>query len=192
MKPAKSARKSSSESETSATAAATRESRAERLVAEYLRTWGLRDPRMIALLARHWVELAAADLSREKNCSVTQLYRAVMRRAIDDMDEWLEHLTGEVARGRRYARRGMLAIELQTVIDHCPSALLGYTSLPPAVRQRLASAALPVVPPATPTRMPVQSLEPITLNYLSRGRQLWNRLCQRVGVVPSVEASRSA
>ena len=108
------------------------------------------------------------------------------------MEHWLEHLTGEVSRERRYARRGMLAIELQTIMDHSPATLLGHGSLPPAFRQRLASAALPVVPPGTPTRMPVQTLEPITLNYLYRGRQLWNRLCHRVGVVPSVEAGRSA
>src|SRR5580698_377694 len=46
--------------------ATTAESRAERLVAEYLRVWGLRDPQTIALFAKHWVEVAASDPSLKK------------------------------------------------------------------------------------------------------------------------------
>ena len=36
------------------------ELRAERLLAEYLRTWGLRDPQTLATLSRRWVRSAMA------------------------------------------------------------------------------------------------------------------------------------
>jgi hypothetical protein len=158
------------------------ELRAERLVAEYLRMWGLRDPQTVATLSRRWVRSAGAD-SAIASGSLTELYRAIMRRAIGEMQKWLDRLTGEVCSGSHEtrSRRGLLAIELQAIVDQYPAALLGDGSLPGPLLARLASAALPVVPVCHPTHMPTQSLEAVSSSaYFSRWNQAWTCLGHRL------------
>ena len=159
------------------------EPRAERLVAEYLRVWGLRDPQSIATLSRRWVRSALDESpSLDSGSSLTEVYRAVMQRAIADMEQWLHHLTDELCNCPRDARsrRGLLAIELQTVIDHFPAAMLDERPLSPSLRERLASAARPVVPDFSPTHMPTQSLDAVpTAQYFSAWRQAWKQIWHR-------------
>ena len=146
---------------------ATLESRAERLVAEYLRAWGLRDPQTIATLSRKWVRSARdAASSPQQDATASEIYRVVLRRATGEMRQWLDHLTSEVCSGSRDAlsRRGLLAIELQATIDRFPAALLDKGSLPASLLQQLARTARPVVPAHCPTHMPTQSLNPLSLS----------------------------
>jgi len=159
--------------------------RAERLAAEYLRQWGLRDPQTIAALSRRWVDTVDPALLSEP-ASLRELYQAVIRRAMADMDEWLDHLAHDFSAGPRDARsrRGLLAVEVQTVIDHCPAVLLHDGPLPPELLDQLACAAGSVVPANRPSYMPTQSLEAVAApKYFSRcrriGKQFWRRM-QRV------------
>src|ERR1043166_10259704 len=52
--------------------------RAERLLAEYLRHWGLRDPSTIARQCRRWVQRANADVQsiNPKQLTANRVYRA--------------------------------------------------------------------------------------------------------------------
>jgi len=160
------------------------ESRAERLLAEYLRVWGLRDPQTIAALSRQWVRRASETASSpQQNATLAELYRAALRQATLDMQHWLDHLTSEVCAGSDDARscRGLLAIEVQAIIDEFPAALLDEGSLPAALLEQLASAARPVVPASCPTPMPTQSLDALSLSSnLSRWRRVSNRLWRRM------------
>ena len=159
---------------------ATLESRAERLVAEYLRVWGLLDPQTIATLSRKWVRSACdAATSPQQEATATEIYRVVLRRASMEMRQWLDHLTSEVCSDSDDAlpRGGLLAIELQATIDQCPAALLYKESLPASLLKQLASAARPVVPATCPTHMPTQSLSPISL---SRCLSSWCRVASRI------------
>jgi hypothetical protein len=160
----------------------TPESRAARLVAEYLRVWGLRDPQTIATISSLWVQRVVDRLeSPARSRSLTELYRAVMREAVGDMEGRLDELTNHCSAGPREmrARRGLVAVELQAIVDQFPATLLGEEAWPQSLRDQLASAASPVVPPLSPTRMPIQSLEPIAVEYASRWRRVWNRLGRR-------------
>src|SRR5947209_2633300 len=73
------------------------ESRAERLLSEYLRRWGLRDPSTIAAHCRLWAwqatETVDGPLSRR---STSNVYSAAMHGAISEIDEWLDHLASLV------------------------------------------------------------------------------------------------
>jgi hypothetical protein len=167
------------------------ELRAERLLAEYLRMWGLRDPQTLATLSRRWVRSAMIDAAPASS-SLTELYRTVMRRAMDNMQQWLDRLTSEVCSSAHEVRgrRGLLAIELQSVVDHYPAALLDERSLPAPLVEQLASVARPVVPTGCPTHMPTQSLEAVsTSKYLSRWNQacsgFWQRLRRTVSLARS-------
>lgn len=159
------------------------ELRAERLVAEYLRVWGLRDPQTIATLSRHWVRSVHASGSVPAGGSLTELYRTVIRRARGDIEQRLDRLAGALTTNSREARgcRGLLAIELQSVVDQFPTALLEESSLPAPLHEQLASAALSVVPACCPTQMPTQSLEAISSEkYFSRWNQMWSYLWFRL------------
>jgi hypothetical protein len=83
-----------------------------------------------------------------------------MQQAMNDIELWLDHLTRLAAADPQAAplRRGLLAMELQALIDKHPTAMLAYETLPPSLLQRLQRAARPVVPFARPTHMPAQPL----------------------------------
>jgi hypothetical protein len=148
------------------------ENRAERLLAEYLRMWGLRDPSTIAAHCRLWARQNADDLS---NRSGGGACRSVVEQAMNDIDSWLDDLTRLTSADPQAAplRRGLLAMELQTLIDKHPSAMLACETLPPAFVQRLQRAARPVVPFARRTRMPEQPLgelaKPLQLRWWLQG-----------------------
>jgi len=136
------------------------EHRAERLLAEYLRMWGLRDPSTIAAHCRLWARQAAADNFLETDRAPSVPYRSAVQQAMNDIDLWLDHLIRRISADPQAAplRRGLLAVELQTFIDKHPAAMLAYETLPPSLVQRLQRAARPVVPFARPTHMPAQPL----------------------------------
>jgi hypothetical protein len=133
------------------------EHRTERLLAEYLRMWGLRDPSTIAAHCRLWArQSAAGNAELGQNSS----YRVAVEQAMNDIDGWLDHVTRTASPDPQTAPllRGLLAMELQTYIDKHPAAMLAYETLPNSLSQRLLRAARPVVPFARPTRMPAQPL----------------------------------
>ncbi|HEY2147133.1 MAG TPA: glycosyltransferase, partial [Pirellulales bacterium] len=132
--------------------------RAQRLLAEYLRVWGLRDPQVIAEQTRLWVDQTAADDSAE--AAPAEFYRKVVRRAVGDMDERLDHLTRSACSdGEAVAsQRGLVALEFQSLIDKNPTALLNGGPLDERLHDRFRAAVHPVVPKASPTPMPVQAI----------------------------------
>jgi hypothetical protein len=104
-----------------------------------------------------------------------------MRRAVADINRWLDRLALEVSTSQCDARsrRGLLAVELQTVIDQVPLAFLNRQAPRPLVRQ-LAARSATVVPAASPTYMPTQSLEPaLARKPLSHLREMFGWLRQR-------------
>ena len=126
---------------------------AERLMAEYLRKWGLRDPATIATYCHRGIRRAGTHPSR------AALYRAVIEGAMNDMNAFVDCLTSpSAAEGDVEARRGLLAIELQGIIDKHPEFMLTQEPLPQAFSQRCQQAARPVVPAARPMGMPAQPL----------------------------------
>ncbi|HWB00961.1 MAG TPA: hypothetical protein VG713_20860 [Pirellulales bacterium] len=140
-----------------------KESRVERLLAEYLRAWGLRDPSTIAQLCRTWVDRASAQSPAEagSNVSLTTLYRAAMREAINDFDAWSDHLARIVFHGAtpEPGAAGLVALELSALIDKYPQALFEYEAVPAEMLEQLARARRPVAPPVAPTTMHRQLLE---------------------------------
>jgi hypothetical protein len=130
--------------------------RAERLMAEYLRGWGLRDPSMVAAACRRWV--GNGETEPNPNESLDVLYRSAVAGATTDIDQWLDHLAATVAPNDPDCRRGLLAIELQAVLDKYPEFLLRYDELPEWLAQHLQRAARPIVPPSQPTPMHEQPL----------------------------------
>ncbi len=135
--------------------------RAQRLVAEYLRMWGLRDPQAIADRSRIWVDQCDDSPSGGPDePSLAEVYRTVMQRATNDMDRWLDHLAlaAGIDAEDSASRRGLLAMEVQSLIDENPAALLEQEAPPARLLAQLQDAAHPVVPKKSPAHMPTQSL----------------------------------
>jgi hypothetical protein len=135
--------------------------RAERLLAEYLRVWGLRDPSTVAAHCRVWVTQAIDSEEQGKaQASLDSLYRTAVAGATNEIDDWIDHLTAGVSNGNRDAecRRGLVAFEVQTLIDRYPEAMLQYNMLPSQLTQQLQRAARRVVPPVKRMEMPGQPL----------------------------------
>ncbi|HTU26097.1 MAG TPA: hypothetical protein VMF30_11900 [Pirellulales bacterium] len=156
--------------------------RGERLVAEYLRSWGLRDPQTIAAVSKYWVE-SVSVAPRSGVSSLADFYRMVMRRVISDLGQWLDHLGRQVgiAECEIPARRGLVALELQSLVDRFPAALLDDRPLPSWLMEQLAAAAVPVVPSGSPTHMPTQSLAPaLSPEHFPRWQEGWDALCRQV------------
>ena len=140
------------------------ELRAERLLAEYLRVWGFRDPQIIAVLAKQWVrrasEATGTDAQEPSRCD---LYRAALGHAT----RLMTHRVNQISRHRAkteydaHSRRGLLAIELRSLIDEFPRELVNG-DIPETVLDRLTLTSQRVVPPMRRTTMPVQSLQPAT------------------------------
>ncbi len=109
------------------------QARAQRLAAEYLRMWGLRDPQAIADRSRIWVDQCDdSPVGGADELPLAEVYRTVMQRATSDMDGWLDHLA--LAAGidavDSASRRGLLAMEVQSLIDENPAALLEQEAAP--------------------------------------------------------------
>jgi hypothetical protein len=151
--------------------------RAERLLAEYLRLWGLRDPSTVAIQCRSWVRQASSGDAH--GVGPEFLYGRSIQLANGDLDQWLNRLATLVAEDTAAAqsRRGLLAIELQSLIDRYPTALLAHEALPPTLLHRLQRAARPVVPAAKATPMRPQPLG--ELPSLLR-LQWWGQLVSRL------------
>jgi hypothetical protein len=135
--------------------------RAERLLAEYLRVWGLRDPSTVAAHCRVWVTQAIESEEQGKaQASLDSLYRTAVAGATNEIDDWIDHLTAGVSSGNHDAecRRGLVAFEVQTLIDRYPEAMLQYNMLPSQLTQQLQRAARRVVPPVKRMEMPGQPL----------------------------------
>lgn len=133
------------------------EARAERLLAEYLRMWGLRDPATIAMHCRGWARGAAGN---GPNSTLSTCYRAALERAVGDFDEWLDYLAGAVSSDPQDAQscRGLVAIDVQASIDKHPAALFDRKTPAPGWIEQLRQAARPVVPRMQPTAMTAQPL----------------------------------
>lgn len=127
----------------------------ERLLAEYLRAWGLRDPAMVAALCGRWASAATGDTQAD-------LARAAVQRAECDVQKWLDHVATLISPGSaedRVRRRGLIAMTIQDAIDDYPDAFLRYDPLPTGLLRRLQDAARPVVPNGgAGATMPVQPL----------------------------------
>src|SRR5690242_6645640 len=81
-----------------------REARAERLIGEYLRVWGLRDPQTLAKLSRHWVRQASESLKpSQSHAGHGELDIAVLRLANEDIGHWLDHLNSAVCADSHHA-----------------------------------------------------------------------------------------
>jgi hypothetical protein len=144
-------------------AGAHQQARAERLVAEYLRYWGLRDPSTIAVQCRDWVRQATEILEHHRTASDGRnedLCRVAISVAIREIDRWLDHLARQTSADATSApwRRGLLAMRLQNLLEQYPQAWLQYEQLPDALFEKLRSAARPVVPAPQPVPMNDQPL----------------------------------
>jgi hypothetical protein len=151
------------------------EARAERVLAEYLRHWGLRDPTTIATHCRRWVREAVEHAGSEARAQPAAVYRAAVEAAMDEIDGWLDQLASLASANHEEAaaRRGMLAIEVQTLIDKYPETLLKNDALPAPLVQHFRRASHPAVPSAHYTPMRAQPLgqlaSPLTWQWWKQG-----------------------
>jgi hypothetical protein len=151
------------------------EARAERVLAEYLRQWGLRDPQTIATLCRRWVRQAVERTGSLSKQQPSTIYQAAVQAAITEIDQWLDHLSMRVSTNRddAQASRGLLAVEVQTLIDKYPQLLLQYDGLPAGLLQHLGRTSRSAVPAAHPVPMRAQPLgqlaSPLTWQWWMQG-----------------------
>lgn len=167
------------------------EARAQRVLAEYLRQWGLREPTTIAVHCRRWVRQAVESVGAEAASRPSLVYRTAIERAISDIDKWLDHLAmlacdtpDEASR-----RRGLLALEMQALVDRYPHAILRYHALPVALIEHLRRVTRVPVPEQRPRRMRPQPLARSALGLVWRrwrrslrhalGGTGWRRLAGR-------------
>ena len=163
--------------ETASTAAAA-EPRAIRILAEYLRAWGLRDPQTIATLSSHWVRCATTTRgTADRTLALDETYRASIGRAAVDMERWLDQLTVCAGVTDIAGRRGLLAVELQRVIDRFPGAILEQQVPAELLTHLVGAAAHPVVPTRNARHMPTQSFgASLSASFLDRARRAWRRI----------------
>lgn len=119
------------------------ERKSERILAEYLRAWGLRDPGAVAAQCRRWW------LWAEENAEAGEASGAVLRHAEQEMDSWIDHLCLQIVANADEAAaiRGSVAVALQAIIDEYPDALLRLDKIPSDMLHRLEAMAYPVAPP---------------------------------------------
>ena len=138
------------------------QARAERLLAEYLRCWGLRDPSTIAAQCREWVRQATEifDHRSASDGPTEDLCRVAFSLAIREIDQWLDHLARLTSPDSTSAawRRGLLAMRLQNLLENHPELWLKYEPPSDALFEKLRAAARPVVPASQPVPMNDQPL----------------------------------
>lgn len=159
------------------------ESRIQRLLADYLRAWGLRDPQVIAERCRIWSSECLAAIPAPERSTPAALHAAIAL-ASREMESWLDQLAGQLARsGAELAsRRGLLATQLQAVIDRYAPALLDE-DLPAGLLEELRDAARPAVPVTCPTAMPPQPLGSVApllrWKWWTQPLRKWSRIVPR-------------
>ncbi|HWC90213.1 MAG TPA: hypothetical protein VG433_11170, partial [Pirellulales bacterium] len=136
--------------------------RVERVLAEYLRSWGLRDPAVIAQCCRRWSTESCQASSREatQEESPADLTSRAMRIAQREIDQWIDELSHRALAddSDAQAARGMLAMRLQAVIDDHSASWLNHGNLPIGLTESLEAAAQRVVPDVCLARMLPQPL----------------------------------
>jgi hypothetical protein len=117
----------------------------EQALAEYLRAWGLRDPKTIADHCGRWSGQAALP-----DADVAKWTQAALQQATREIEAWMDHLThlAMPSYANIAAHRGMVALAMQAALKDYPEAFLSF-DVPAELMQRLRErAASPVVPPA--------------------------------------------
>lgn len=149
--------------------------RAQRVLAEYLRQWGLRDPAVIAAHCRRWVQQAAERIAAGSERAAA-LDRLAIELAIAEIDGWLDHLSklASTHAGDAHARRGLLAVEMQMLADRYSGVLLSRDGLPSSLMQHLRHAARPIVPPVH--RVPMRPQPMGELPWLLSPQRWWQSL----------------
>ncbi|HZZ79665.1 MAG TPA: hypothetical protein VFE62_14185 [Gemmataceae bacterium] len=120
----------------------------EQVLAEYLRAWGLRDPKTIADHCSRWSEQTAPAQGEP---DVSHWSQAALQHAMRDIDFWIEQLTrlAVPAHANSSAHRGLVALAMQGALKDCPETFLNADHVPAELLQRLSKqAATPVAPPA--------------------------------------------
>jgi hypothetical protein len=132
---------------------------AERLLAEYMRAWGLRDPTMIAVHCHRWVSEAASRMEACQSSPGAEhpqsaLARAAFEQARTEIEKWLDHLCQMASPldAAATSRRGFVGMSLRKALDAHPEAFLQFENLPEPLVQMVTEAARPVVPAAAATR----------------------------------------
>src|SRR5262245_34003241 len=84
---------------------------AQRLLAEYVRRWGLRDPSTIAMHCQRWTRQALQAAEDRRPKTTNELCITAMNVAMREVDAWLDQLADRVAGGLPAAEspRGALA-----------------------------------------------------------------------------------
>lgn len=156
--------------------------RAQRMLADYLRAWGLRDPQAIALHCRLWTNAYAQPAGAAKQAPGAAVLSGILEQASRDMEAWLTRLADVVADDAPAAKsnRGLLAMQLQSVIDHYPSVLLKDAELPAKMLEQLRGAARAAVPTPFPTQMRPQPLDvrmsPLRWEWWLQPLRRWRRV----------------
>jgi hypothetical protein len=133
---------------------------AQRLLAEYVRRWGLRDPSTIAQHCQRWTRQALRATSDRRPKSTNELCIAAMNAAMRDVDAWLDMLTDRIAGGLPPAEspRGALAIELQRLLPEHHELFLNVELVVEMLAKHPPATQRPVVPVSRPTHMESQPL----------------------------------
>jgi hypothetical protein len=118
--------------------------KATRLLAEYLRHWGLRDPIVIAAHCRRWIALARVDAHDNED----GIARMALEHARRDIERWIDCLALRISATAKEAesRRGLVAIAVRGIVDDHAEAFLNCDHVPQTLVDRLAERAWPVVP----------------------------------------------
>jgi hypothetical protein len=155
------------------------DARAARLISEYLRVWGFRDPETIATLAKTFVlKVREAGANDGGEPSRSSFYLAVMRQVKLAMSDRIDGLSQMIADtgGDAESRRGLVAMEMRNLTDEYPVEVI-QGELSEGTIERVAVLAQRVVPPTCLKHMPEQPLHSV----FQRGREgrtaVWRRLC---------------
>jgi len=152
---------------------------AQRLLAEYVRRWGLRDPSTIALHCQRWTRQALQAPGDARAKTTNELCIAAMNVAMRDVDAWLDRLTERIAGGLPPAEspRGALAIELQRLLPEHHELFLNVELVVEMLAKHPPATQRPVVPVSRPTHM-----EPQPLGELPHAMrpEWWRRLGSRL------------
>ena len=176
---------------------------AGRLVADYLRDWGLRDPELLAAESRRLIELTesdfdSADLDRPNESLCQRFCQAAIDRTITQVASWTASIAMEPpcqATDAQAASR--IVARLPDMLDEFPEAVVRQEGFPARAASLLKRSVQPVVPTPivrpmalAPRTRTVRFLRPLywrqTLR-LARGYSV--RLLPRRSVTPVVATS---
>lgn len=124
---------------------------AKRLVADYLRDWGLRDPELVAAEAKRIVEATLDEMPLYDDTTEAErdaFCQAAIRRTVAEIESW----SATIARGitpraaGRFAMGGTLSPGLSELLDAFPEAIVRRDHPTARALADLERAILPVVP----------------------------------------------